>query len=81
MQGGAGSWALTCGPLRNYNGEYASPYGDQRHRNEDWCGYGTHKVRPHACAVHQALPQRQCVLEERAVLTGQNNLEVTLQPV
>ena len=50
----------------------------QGDNDEHGGGDGTHNVGPHTRAVHQPLEPAQILLEQRAVLIVQHNLEVTL---
>lgn len=75
----ARKWEVTCCPPRDHNGEDACPDGDQGDGIEDWGGDGAHNVGPHPGAVHQALEHIQVLLEQRAVLPTEHDLEVALR--
>ena len=70
--------AHTRGPPGDHNGEDPGPDGDQRDGNEHGRRNGTHDIGPHSRAVHEALENAEVLLEQRAVLVGQHDLEVTL---
>ncbi len=66
----------TCRPPGDDDGEDARPDGHERHGDEHGRRDRAHQVRPHARAVHDALPPRQLALEQRAVPVGEDHLEV-----
>lgn len=65
-------------PPGNDNGEDSSPDGEQRDDDEEGCGDGPHNVGPHSRAVQDAHERGQALHHEGTVLSGQDNLEVTL---
>ena len=71
--------ALTCSPPGDHNGEDASV--DREHWDEDvgGRGQGAHDIGPDAAAVQELHEQAQPALQQRAVLAGEHDLEVTLQ--
>ena len=67
-----------CCPPADDNGEYSRPNCEQRNYHESRRCQSSDDVRPDTAAVHHPHTERKAALEERAVLAGQNNLEMAL---
>lgn len=70
---------LTCSPPGDHNGEDASINGEHGDEDVGGSGQGAHDVGPDTTAVHELHEQAQAALQQRAVLPGEHDLEVTLQ--
>ncbi len=79
LDGSIGQQSLTCSPPGDHNGEDASIDGEHGDEDVGGRGQGAHDVGPDTGAVHELHEQAQPALQQRAVLPGEHDLEVTLQ--